>query len=59
MEARDRDRHADGPDPGRAAAMARCRKTLLAAMLPNANRCASYYGLLLAQVVEVGLEMEI
>ena len=37
----------------RAGGMARWRKALFAAMLLNANRSASYYGLPLAQVVEV------
>ncbi len=39
--------------------MARWRKALYAAMLLNANRSASYYGLPLAQVVEIGLEVQI
>jgi len=39
--------------------MARWRKSLFATMLLNANRSASYYGLPLAQVVEVGLEVQI
>ena len=41
-----------------AGGMARWRKALFSAMLLNANRSASYYGLPLAQVVEVGLEVE-
>ena len=40
-------------------AMARWRRKLFAAMLLNANRSASYYGLPLAQVVEIGIELEI
>lgn len=36
--------------------MARWRKALFAAMLLSANRSAAYYGLPLAQVVEIGLE---
>ncbi len=43
----------------RAGGMAQWRKALFAAMLLNANRSAFYYGLPLAQVVEVGLEVEI
>ena len=43
----------------RASGMARWRKTLFAAMLLNADRSASFYGLPLAQVVEVGLEVAI
>ncbi len=43
----------------KAGGMARWRKALFAAMLLNANRSASYYGLPLAQVVEIGLEVEI
>ena len=39
--------------------MARWRKALYAAMLLNANRSAFYYGLPLAQVVEIGLEVQI
>jgi len=39
--------------------MARWRKSLFAAMLLGANRSASYYGLPLAQVVEIGLEVEL
>jgi len=39
--------------------MARWRKALYAAMLLNANRSASYYGLPLAQVLEIGLEVQI
>jgi len=39
--------------------MARWRKALFAAMLLNANRSAAYYCLPLAQVVEIGLEVEI
>ena len=39
--------------------MARWRKALFATMLLNANRTASYYCLPVAQVVEVGLEVEI
>jgi len=39
--------------------MAHWRKSLFAAMLLNANRSAAYYGLPLAQVVEIGLEVEI
>ena len=39
--------------------MAHWRKCLFAAMLLNFNRSASYYGLPLAQVVEIGLEVEI
>jgi len=42
-----------------AGGMARWRKALYAAMLLNANRSASYYGLPLAQVVEIGLEVQI
>ena len=42
-----------------AGGMARWRKSLFAAMLLNANRSASYYWLPLAQVVEVGLEVEV
>ena len=42
-----------------AGGMARWRKSMFAAMLLNANRSASYYGLPLAQVVEVGLEVEV
>ena len=41
------------------AAMAQWRRSLFAAMLLNANRSASYYGLPLAQVVEIGIEVEI
>ena len=40
-------------------AMARWRRSLFAAMVLNANRSASYYGLPLAQVVEIGIEVEI
>ncbi len=39
--------------------MARWRKALYAAMLLNANRSASYYGLPLAQVIKIGLEVQI
>ena len=39
--------------------MAHWRKVIFAAMLLNANRSATYYGLPLAQVVEIGLEVEI
>ncbi len=39
--------------------MVRRCKTLFATMLLNANRPASYYGLPLTQVVEIGLEVEI
>ena len=40
-------------------AMSRWRRKLFAAMLLNANRSASYYALPLAQVVEIGIEVEI
>ncbi len=43
----------------RGSGMAHWRKSLFAAMLLNANRSATYYGLPLAQVVEIGLEVEI
>jgi len=39
--------------------MASWRKALYAAMLLNANRSASYYGLPVAQVVEIGMEVQI
>ncbi len=39
--------------------MAHWRKSLFVAMLLNANRSAAYYELPLAQVVEIGLEVEI
>ena len=41
------------------AGMARWRKALFAAMLLNANRPAAYYSLPAAQVIEVGLEVEV
>ena len=46
--------------PGRkAAGMALWRKSLFAAMHLNANLPAAYFGVPAAQVVEVGLEVEI
>jgi len=39
--------------------MAWWRKSLFAAMLLGANRSASYYGLLLAQVVEIRLKVKL
>jgi len=39
--------------------MARWRKALFSAMHLNANRTAAYFGVPPAQVVEVGLEVEI
>ncbi len=45
--------------PSRPTGMAHWRKAIFAAMLLNANRSAAYYCLPLAQVVEVGLEVEI
>jgi KUP system potassium uptake protein len=39
--------------------MARWRETLFSAMHLNANRPAAYFGMPTAQVVEVGLEVEI
>ena len=44
---------------GASKAMARWRRSLFAAMLLNANRSASYYGLPVAQVVEIGIEVEL
>jgi KUP system potassium uptake protein len=44
---------------GKAAGMAFWRKTLFATMHLNANLPAAYFGVPAAQVVEVGLEVEI
>jgi len=49
----------DHPGSDHHGGMARWRKALFAAMLLNANRPAAYYGLPAAQVVEIGLEVEI
>jgi KUP system potassium uptake protein len=43
----------------RSAGMSHWRKTLFSAMHLNANRTAAYFGVPAAQVVEVGLEVEI
>jgi KUP system potassium uptake protein len=45
--------------PGNAPGMAAWRKSLFAAMHLNANLPAAYFGVPAAQVVEVGLEVEI
>jgi KUP system potassium uptake protein len=45
--------------PGKAGGMANWRKSLFAAMHLNANLPAAYFGVPPAQVVEVGLEVEI
>jgi KUP system potassium uptake protein len=45
--------------PGHAGGMAGWRKSLFAAMHLNANLPAAYFGVPVAQVVEVGLEVEI
>ena len=45
--------------PGKAPGMAAWRKSLFAAMHLNANLPAAYFGVPAAQVVEVGLEVEI
>jgi KUP system potassium uptake protein len=45
--------------PGKAGGMAGWRKSLFAAMHLNANLPAAYFGVPPAQVVEVGLEVEI
>ena len=45
--------------PGKAAGMAVWRKSLFATMHLNANLPAAYFGVPAAQVVEVGLEVEI
>ena len=44
---------------GKAPGMAHWRKALFAAMHLNANLPAAYFGVPTAQVVEVGLEVEI
>jgi len=49
----------DQPGSDHHGGMARWRKALFAAMLLNVNRPAAYYGLPAAQVVEIGLEVEI
>ena len=45
--------------PGKAAGMAAWRKSLFSTMHLNANLPAAYFGVPAAQVVEVGLEVEI
>jgi KUP system potassium uptake protein len=45
--------------PGKASGMAVWRKSLFATMHLNANLPAAYFGVPAAQVVEVGLEVEI
>jgi KUP system potassium uptake protein len=45
--------------PGKAAGMAAWRKSLFSTMNLNANLPAAYFGVPAAQVVEVGLEVEI
>jgi KUP system potassium uptake protein len=45
--------------PGKAGGMAGWRKSLFSAMHLNANLPAAYFGVPVAQVVEVGLEVEI
>jgi len=44
---------------GKASGMAVWRKSLFAAMHLNANLPAAYFGVPAAQVIEVGLEVEI
>ena len=49
----------DGDPAARRAGMAAWRKSLFATMHLNANLPAAYFGVPTAQVVEVGLEVEI